>query len=302
MKVCHILNQNLRTVGGVETAVRNIMRKDDDVKFLGASGIKLFIKSFSLSIKLAFSNYDMIHIHDTGGFGYMFLPRSIRKKVLYSSHGFCRTYFDAVKPNGLLKKLQARIYTHMQEKIIKNADVVVSSSEWIHDEIKKIFGIETYVIYNGIDTKKFKPQKIKKMYDYIWVATNPELRGLDESIKLVNKNKKTLAVVGFSGKSTKNIKFLGKIPHDKMPDIYNKAKTILYFGKIKGYPFVLLEAWACGLDAIVNKQAIIEIYPKNKLKEINRISNREGKKIVDKFKWENLLKKYKKVYDMMEKM
>jgi glycosyltransferase involved in cell wall biosynthesis len=276
------------------------MRKNDDVIFLGTAGITGVAKAFYLSFKLILSNYDLIHVHDNAAFGYTFLPRKIRKKILYSSHGFCRTYFDAIKPIKFTDKIKARFYTYMQERTIKNADYIVSSSEWIHDEIKKIFGIDSYVIYNGIDTKKFRPLHVKKKFDYIWVATNPELRGLDDAIKIATQKNKKLLVVGINGNNTKNTTFIGKIPHDTMPKIYNKAKTIIYFGKIKGYPFVLLEAWACGLDAIANKKSVIEIYSKNKIKEINHISNKDGMKIVENFEWENLLKKYDEVYKKIE--
>ena len=144
--------------------------------------------------------------------------------------------------------------------------------------------------------KKFRPMNVKKEYDYIWVGTNAKLRGLDEAIHY-SKGKKLL-VVGVDGKDTENVKYKGRVSHDKLPELYNKCKNIIYFGKIKGYPFVVLEAMACCLGVIASSETMKEIIERNE-KGLCKIKPSEAIKIAEKFEWKNILKKYSSVYDKL---
>jgi glycosyltransferase involved in cell wall biosynthesis len=78
-------------------------------------------------------------------------------------------------------------------------------------------------------------------------------------------------------KKIKNIEYIGKIDHNKMPDIYNKYKT-LWFHPNKYEPFcrAVCEAIFCGiqLDCSRNIGAIydLENYGLEKLKEISKKS------------------------------
>jgi len=50
-----------------------------------------------------------------------------------------------------------------------------------------------------------------------------------------------------------SVKFLGQVPHDDLPDIYNESDVFVLSSLWEGFPKVLLEAMACGCKVVATR-------------------------------------------------
>ncbi len=87
-----------------------------------------------------------------------------------------------------------------------------------------------------------------------------------------------------------NCEYLGRLPYDKMPDVYNQADLVILTSETEGMPLVILEAYACDIPVLTHKDIFpseLPVYgivqshndPKEYMKSINRIKNGDYEKI-----------------------
>ncbi len=305
MKMCHLLTYNPDITGGIETAVTHL-RNGYDVKYLGAGGIQSIFKGIFAALKLRFSDYDVIHIHDNAGYWCTRLTRN--KKLVYTTQGFWNSYFDANPPNGMGTKIASTVLTRMQTRLIKHSDVVVPINRNIEKKLRNMGIKPHFVIHNGVDTGLFRPSRGKKTFDYIWVGTNPESKRLKETIELSQKQGKRLLVVGTPGKSSANVVFEPNIRREKMPGMFNSAKTFIYFNKQSDYSIAMLEAMSCGLNILTLDYILAEItdsgkyagkiYLDGKQARMKFLTGKTARTIAEKdLDWGVARSKYKSIYD-----
>lgn len=301
-KVCYILTHDPDTIGGIETVVKNLAN-GSGVRWLGCGGACSIIKGFIAALKLRFSDYDIIHGHDNAG--YWLTRLAGNKKLIWTAQGLLKNYFEENPPLGWKKAAEARILLRMQDRLIKKSDVVVPINHAIKDSLQRDYKIQPFeVIHNGVDTKTFRPLKIKKRFDYIWVSTNPKKARLKESIEFAAG--RSLLAVGIDGKGTEKIKYI-KAPREAMPKLYNSAKTLIYFSKQPDYSIVILEAMACGLNIIANEAIMKELTSSAKPtgsinldgREIRIVflSGKNARKIATTMDWSSVRARYKKIYE-----
>jgi L-malate glycosyltransferase len=146
------------------------------------------------------------------------------------------------------------------------ADAIVGNTGFIADVFAK-FGIPTQTIFNVIDTTPFIYRKRSKLRPVI--MTNRILEPLYNIECILRAFKKvlvrypeatlTIAHVGPSeqhlrdyaaGLGLTNYKFVGKIPHDQIPKLYDEADIYVTTPNIDCMPGSLLECMASGLPII----------------------------------------------------
>lgn len=318
MKICHILTADpYKSIGGTPIAAMSIINYsksngiDSIVKYgIGRRPLNTFIYPIFLALRLVKNDYDIIHIHDAEGYWYTFLPKFLRKNIVYTSHGETTEYYNVMKPKGLVRRLKAKVAIMIQKRLVTQADVVVAVSDAVKKWIIKYYNVSSdkiVVIHNGVNTKKFKPLKKKKIHDdvkqqntAIWVGTNSEVKGLEKAIEYAKKRNMMLLVVGVEGANADNVKFMPSVPYAKMPEVYNMAKLLLYFSSCDGHPLVPMEAMACGLDIIASKESNIEIIPHEK-DGAYKIKGNDALRAVKKYDWEIQASKYVELYGKIVK-
>jgi len=143
--------------------------------------------------------------------------------------------------------------------------------------------VKIKVLGHGINTKKFKKENIVKEKLIIVIGRITNVKKINKIIEIflnLIKDEKykeyrlefygipltkidlkyfieLKRIVLLNNKSDKII-FKGKVNHEFLPKIYNKAKVLLNIGSLRSLDKVILESMACETPAIMSTEAIID--------------------------------------------
>ena len=229
----------------------------------------------------------------------------------------------------VLKRLSRRVWEY--------ADKVITNSEGLKKLAQKTApNLEFETINNGVDTKKFFPLKEKIINGKLKIISTGrmiERKGYNYLIEALKANDQIeLTLIGegnLTGKLKKmakenfvNVKFLGKIEHDLLPDYLRKADIFVLPSLNEGMSNSVLEAMACGLPIIttdtggskemikgngfvVGKGSIVDLrkaiaeYLNNR--SLIKTHGNLSRKIAENISWNKIAKKYVGVYEKHEK-
>lgn len=267
--------------------------------------------NFSLAIKMA-KNFDIIHAH-LPLFCFPF-QRFTKVPILHTFHNLP----------------EKQDYKWEVIKEFKNSNVVfISKKEQKNCAIR--FKKE-FVVYNGIDIRKFKFNSRPKDH-FIWIGRFSKKKGPQNAILIAKRLKIKLLLAGqiqqnhqeFFKKEikpflTKRIKYVGELPQSKLSSFYGNAKAFLFPLEWEE-PFGLcpVEAMACGTPVITfNRGAMPETVKNRKsgfvvpflksgkinldgikeaIKRIDEIKREDCRQWVEKnFTVEKMVENYEKVY------
>ena len=204
---------------------------------------------------------DVVHLH-LNTYITAFIPIIFRKSAfIYTFHTFISdaTYGNKFKPSNLLIKF---LIKHEYMK-------AVTISDTVDDSYKDYFGgLESTIIYNGIDISKYVyiPQKLKK-YDFISVGSFNDIKNNFFMIKAVEKTISegfdiNYIVLG-DGKNYESCKkyceehhlddrihLIGRV--NNVEEYMSESKCLLLASHWEGNPLVVNEAIASGIWVIAN--------------------------------------------------
>lgn len=158
--------------------------------------------------------------------------------------------------------------------VLKYADVILPVSEFTKKEVLKYAKPEILkIIYNGVDTEKFKPSGAKE--DFVMTVASGfgdiiKLKGLDTFIKCADHlpNAK-FSVIGLSKKDITrlrsmkkfdNVALTGYLPQEELINHYQKAKVYCQLSYRESFGMALAEAMACKCTPVVtNRGALPEV-------------------------------------------
>jgi len=292
--------------------------------------IVYFIKALLYSKKLMKKkNYDLIH----AWFG---IPCGLIALLLGKPYIVSLRGSDVPFYNPRFYLLDKFIFRYLSKFIWKKAKTVTTNSEGLKILAKKTSTNQKIeVIYNGVDTKEFKPAKNKKFgktLKIICVARLIKRKGIDYLLKALGelKNKDYLLTIIGDGNEKENLKqlakelkikdkvnFLGAIPHSKMACYYQQNDLFVLPSLNEGMSNTILEAMACGLPIITtNTGGAKELIKNNgfivKPKSVTQLKNailkylnnknllekhrQISRQIAKKMSWQKAAKGYLKIY------
>ncbi len=176
--------------------------------------------------------------------------------------------FRGYKLRGLYKAISESINTFMRLwdiSISKRVDYWTANSKYIQKKIKRTYGVDSTVIYPGIEKRYFVEPKesiikgVVEKYglprDFVLVVSRLyDYKRVDWAIEACIKTGKNLVIVG-EGPDTnflkkkagnnENIKFLGYIPDDEVICLLHQAQLLLFCG-LEDFGIVPVEAMAAG--------------------------------------------------------
>lgn len=152
---------------------------------------------------------------------------------------------------------------------INKYDTVFVQTDWMKKSIinNYRFRNKIYVIRPGNVNIRRCSEKLPHKADeilsscahprFIYVTNTEKYKNNDRLIKAVDsynkKNeKKVYLFLTISGKSTDYVKYLGKIPHESMYELYKNCDALIFASLLETLGLPILEAYDAGLDVLVS--------------------------------------------------
>jgi len=302
---------------------------------INKKGLDALIYSFFASIRVALTNYDILHYHAEGSCAMLWIPHLFHKKIVVTIHGLD---WQRSKWGGFASK-----YIKFGEKMaVKYADEIIVLSKGVQKYFKNEYNRNTIFIPNGVNKPNIKePEIIKQKYnlngnDYIlFLARIVPEKGLDYLIEAYNKLKtdKKLIIAGGAShtndylesikkkvRENSNIIMTGFVQGQELDELYSNCYLYCLPSDVEGMPISLLEAMSYGKNCLVsdieeNTQVVKEenkcyasIFKKsnvddlkNKIQEnLERKNRLDGKDIQEyilkKYNWNDITEKTEKLY------
>jgi 1,2-diacylglycerol 3-alpha-glucosyltransferase len=216
-------------------------------------------------------NYDIIisHLYPMNILAYRAKRKNKRLKYIYHNAGV-----GIVETYSFFEKFYLRIFNYFTNKTIKNADQVISISNFLRKELKKETGIDSKVQYVPIDKKRFHKgisgNKIRKKYNiknelFLYIGRVSPHKGvhlLIEAFKLVQRDYPDAKLI-IAGKHTfagytkklkkmanKDVIFTGFIADKEIPYYYAACDIYTTASLWEGFDIPIAEAYHMGKPSI----------------------------------------------------
>ena len=215
---------------------------------------------------------------------FQYLSILSRSKQIITIHDFIPLYYPEVA------KHQYYYYKIVMPILLKKAHKIVCISENTKNDVVKFFNVDedTLIkIYNGYDEKLFNKNAIKdnvlnkynidKPY-FISVGAGYSHKNLEAALKAFkNVTESSLCEFIIVGKDSdyinklkvlckelkieEKVRFVGYVPDEDLPTLYNKAIAFVYPTLYEGFGLPILEAMACGTVVLCsNNSSLPEVY------------------------------------------
>ena len=194
-----------------------------------------------------------------------------RIKYVYFNHGINTTGLL----NNVWQKFYMKLFSFFTNITLKNVDEAYSVSKYLKEDLKNMSGLDSKVIYNKIDKKRFnkkvKGERIIKRYDlknnkvllYAGrIAPHKGIHLLLESFNIVKKQIPTakLLIVGkptfnnyfkkLKKLADKDVIFAGFVPDEDLPYYYAACNVYVTTSLWEGFNLPAAEAQACGKKVV----------------------------------------------------
>ena len=171
-----------------------------------------------------------------------------------------------------------KLFSFFTNITLKNVDEAYSVSKYLKDDLKKVSGLDSKVVYNKIDKKRFnqkvKGNKIKKKYNLknnkvlLYVGRIAPHKGIHLLLKSFNIVKKQipnlkLLIVGkptfnnyfkkLKKTANKDVIFTGFVPDENLPYYYAACDVYVTASLWEGFNLPAVEAQACGKPVVAFK-------------------------------------------------
>lgn len=287
--------------------------KVKEVFTIDKKGLSAVTSSFFATVKILFSDAEIVHYHAEGPCYWMWIMKKFsHKKIIATIHGLD---WQRAKWSGFATKY----IKHGEKVAVKYADEIIVLSKNVQDYFKKEYNRKTVFIPNGVSKPEvLKPSIIKEKFklkkdDYILFLGRmvPE-KGIHYLIEAFNniKTDKKLVIAGGASdtdtyyqelkdlaKDNKNIIFTGFVQGKELDELYSNCYIYSLPSDLEGMPLSLLEAMSygncCLTSDIPECATVIEdkgvTFKKSDVKDLTKVLQYlcDNPKKVDKYKKES---------------
>lgn len=298
-------------------------------------GLAAMTSSFFGTLKILFSNNEVVHYHAEGPCFWMWIIKLFSKKrIITTIHGidWQRAKWGKIATN----------YIKFGERCaVKYSDEIIVLSKNVQKYFKDVYNRETIYIPNGVNEPKevIKKNIIKKynlhQEDYILflgrIVPEKGIHYLIEAFNSIKTNKKLVIAGGASdtdsyyqeliekSKNNKNIIFTGFVQGEELAELYSNAYIYCLPSDLEGMPLSLLEAMSYGNCCLTSDiEECVEViedkaitFKKSNVKDltvklqklcdnediVKKYKNNAKEFILRKYNWDDIVEKTIKIYE-----
>jgi len=179
-----------------------------------------------------------------------------------------RTLIDRVDP---LPSLYYGALKRVDRRNTRSAAKVLVNSQFMEESVRRIYDVEAQVSYHGVDTEHFRPLACDKQDFILSVGSLTPLKGFDfliEAIGQIPKNERPPLVVASNFENPPeraylqqmarqldvDLRLLGNVDDDRLVELYNQARLVVYAPISEPFGLVALEAMACATAVIAVRE------------------------------------------------
>jgi len=215
---------------------------------------------FPLAFPFFFRNEKPSLIHTTPDYGFLF-RRSKIPLVLTVHHLVLDSFMQQY--SSWMQCVHYRTdLLFLTRLAIQRADAITAVSQFTADMVREELGFRgpIHVIHNGIDTKKFSPCNNygkRKRISVLFAGNLTRRKGVNLLPEIAARLAPGIEIVytsglrgGFLLPELPNLRNLGRIPDEGMPELYRNSDILLFPSVREGFGLVPAEAMSCGLPVV----------------------------------------------------
>lgn len=215
--------------------------------------IKLFLLHKQIAKDIREKDYDILFVN---GSRYIEAPFILlfknKNKILYCHNTNYRFIYEPILgiPKNLdplrtiYEKTNRFIRKYLDILNIRSADKIITGSKFEVKMINKTYGLKSKSIPYGVDFDFFKPVKIKKKYDVLFIGSSHLLEGYPTLLEVEKNLPKNVNIKKILG----DIKWVTDI--NDLRDLYQDSRIVLSLGHNEPFGLTPLDAMSCGVPVI----------------------------------------------------
>jgi len=212
------------------------------------------IKLYNLHKKIAFDiesrSYDYIFIHPSKYTQAPFVLKFLNNCIYYCQEPLRIIYDPFLSdisqiefPRNIYEFINRKIRKWIDKENFKHASVVLANSDYSKESIEESYERKAKVCYLGVDVDYFKPLKLKKTIDVLFIGNKKDGYELLNKLPELFGNKIKIKAL-FRGNDSPSIT-------DKdLVEIYNRSKILVALNHNEPFGLIPLEAMACGIPVV----------------------------------------------------
>lgn len=215
--------------------------------------LKLYFLHKKIAQEIDSKSYDFVFVHPSKFTQAPFVLSFLKTKKVYYCQEPLRIVYDKdlkiPKSLPFVKKAYELINRAIRKQIdlanIKHSDLILANSEFSRKWIRESYDIDSHVCHLGADINQFKPLKVKKEYDILFLGQKERIEGYDLLLEAMNffDRKPTIKIV------ERNEEGIGIIDQELVKE-YNKAKIVVCLSRNEPFGLIPLEAMACEVPVV----------------------------------------------------
>jgi len=211
---------------------------------------------------------DVVHVHASS----LPLPRTNLPTLVTSHSTICTSTDLLYRPvhdmESLHRSLFFRWYVRAERELIRFCTKLTVVSPSMAEDYRRYYGVDSEVVWNGVDTEYFKPasenQSPKRQIVFVGaLKLGKGVLDLLEAARLISLQRAEIPIRLYGdGPLRKTLekkakvygllqfKLAGKVSQPELPEILNNSAALVLPSYYEGLPNTLLEAMACGIPVI----------------------------------------------------
>lgn len=155
----------------------------------------------------------------------------------------------------------------IEKRGLRDVDRILVNSEYIGNELRRIYGVDAFVNYHGVDVESFPALSLSRENMVLSVGALTPLKGfgliIEGLARLPAATRPRLVLVSnyqnpderlflesLANRLGVEVSFLAMVDHQSLVDLYNRALMTVYTPVKEPFGLVPLESMACGTPVI----------------------------------------------------